>query len=148
MNVERFSLDANIFFYAIDASDPRRHQLATEVVERAALDFDCVIALQAFGEFFAAATRKNRMSIAEAGAQITDWQALFTAAYPGPNTLQQAIDAVVRHNLSFWDAMLWSVVKDSGVSVLLSEDFQDGRKLGGVYFRNPFTAKDPFQASS
>ncbi len=146
MSAERFSLDANVFFYAIDANDPRRHGRAAEIVERAAVEHDCVIALQAFCEFFAAATRKDGMTIAEAGAQVTDWQTLYTIAYPGPGSLQQAINAVAQHNLSFWDAMLWSVVKDAGVTVLLSEDFQDGRELGGVWFRNPFTTADPFQA--
>ena len=83
------------------------------------------------------------MPIPEATAQINDWQTLFTTVYPKPGSLQQAIDAVARHNLSFWDAMLWSVVKDAGATVLLSEDFQDGRELGGVRFLNPFTAEEP-----
>lgn len=146
MSVERFSLDANVFFYAIDATDPERHPRAAAIVERAALEHDCLIALQAYAEFFAAATRKGRMSIDDAAAQIADWGALFSTVYPGSGNLQQAIDAVAQHNLSFWDAMLWSVVKDAGVTVLLSEDLQDGRELGGVWFRDPFTAADPFAA--
>ena len=40
--------------------------------------------------------------------------------------------------------MLWSVVKSAGVTVLLSEYLQDGRELGGVWFRDPFAAVDPF----
>jgi predicted nucleic acid-binding protein len=87
------------------------------------------------------------MSIEEAGAQVADWQTLFTTVYPKPGSLPQAIDAVTRHNLSFWDAMLWSVVKDNGVTVLLSEDLQDGRELGSVWFRNPFIGTDPFLRS-
>ncbi len=145
MSAERFSLDANVFFYAIDTNDPRRHRRAVEIVERAASKHDCTIALQAYGEFFAAATRKGKMTIEDAGAQIADWQILFTTVYPAPGSLPQAIDAVAQHNLSFWDALLWSVLKEAGVTVLLSEDFQDGRELGGVWFRNPFTDADPFQ---
>jgi len=145
MSAERFSLDANVLFYAIDANDPHRHRRAAEIVERAAVEYDCIIALQAYAEFFAAATRKEKMTIAEAGEQIADWQTLFTTVYPAPGSLQQAIDAVAQHCLSFWDAMLWSVVKDAGGTVLLSEDLQDGRELGGVWFRNPFTPADPFR---
>lgn len=144
MSAERFSLDANVFFYAIDSSHPKRHRRAAEIVDRAAVEHECVVAVQAYAEFFAATTRKGKMSVAEAGAQVADWQTLFTTAYPAPGSLQQAIDAVARHGLSFWDAMLWSVVKNAGVTVLLSEDLQDGRELGGVWFRNPFTATDPF----
>ena len=132
MSAERFSLDANVFFYVIDSRDSHRHDCATKVFERAALKHDCIIPLQALCEFFAAATRKGKMTLAEAGAQITDWQTLFTTVYPVPGSLQQAIDAVAHHKLSFWDAMLWSVAKDAGATVLLSEDLQDDRELGGV----------------
>jgi predicted nucleic acid-binding protein len=34
--------------------------------------------------------------------------------------------------------MLWATVQQAGCRVLLSEDFQDGRKLGKVKFLNPF----------
>ncbi len=145
MSVERFSLDANVFFYAIDSRDPQRHHRAVEIVEQAALEHDCIITLQAYGEFFAAATRKGKITVEDAGAQIADWQTLFSTVYPSPGSLKQAIGAVARHNLSFWDAMLWSVAKEAGATVLLSEDLQDGRELGGVWFRNPFTAENPFE---
>lgn len=145
MSAERFSLDANVLFYAIDHHDRRRQQRAAETVARAAQEFDCIVPLQAFCEFFAAATRKERMSADEAAAQVADWQVLFATAYPGPASLRRAFDAVLRHNLAFWDALLWSVAKEAGVTVLLSEDLQDGRELGGVTFRNPFTGGDPFR---
>lgn len=130
--VHRYTLDAKLLFYAIDNNNLSRHQQAIELIEQAAAHHDCIVALQAYCEFFAAATRKGAMPIPEATAQINDWQTLFTTVYPKPGSLQQAVDAVARHNLSFWDAMLWSVVKDAGATVLLSEDFQDGRELGGV----------------
>lgn len=148
MSVERFSLDANVLFYAIDSNHPRRHAIAAEVIERAALNYDCIVALQAYCEFTAAATRKGRMSIEEAGAQVADWQTLFTTVYPAPGSLPQAIEAVAQHNLSFWDAMMWSVVKDNGGTVLLSEDLQDGRSLAGVRFCSPFSGDDPFRAAT
>lgn len=148
MSAERFSLDANILFYAVDSSDVDRHRKAMEVIERAAVEQDCLVALQAYCEFVVAATRKNRMSMAEARAQVSDWQMLFTTAYPTPTTLPQALDAVTQHSLSFWDAMLWSVVREAGATVLLTEDLQDGRVLGGVRFRNPFVVKDPFAPAS
>ncbi len=139
MSAERFSLDTNILFYAIDTNHPRRHRQAIRIVERAALELDCLIALQTYAEFFSAATRKGKMALNEAAEQIADWQELFTTVYPGPGNLQQAIHAVTQHNLSFWDAMLWSVLKSAGVTTLLSENLQDGRELGGVRFRNPFS---------
>lgn len=147
MSVERFSLDSNILFYSIDPGDAERHRDAVQIVERAALEHDCVVPLQAYAEFFSAATRKGKMAVAECSAQIADWQTLFSTVYPTPRSLPQAINAVAQHSISFWDALLWSVAKDAGATVLLSEDFQDGRELGGVWFRNPFTSDDPFRPS-
>jgi predicted nucleic acid-binding protein len=42
--------------------------------------------------------------------------------------------------MSFWDAQVWAVAKEGGVSYLLSEDFDDGAVVEGVRFVDPFTA--------
>jgi predicted nucleic acid-binding protein len=141
----RYALDANILFYSIDPADPHRHRQAGEIIERGALEFDCLIPLQAFCEFFASTLRKGKLEPTEAQAQIADWQTLFPTVYAGPRTLNPAIDAVRRHNFSFWDAMLWSTAREAGATVLLTEDFQHGRELGGVRFHNPFRDGEPFR---
>lgn len=145
MSGERFGLDANVLYYAIDHAEPRRHRQAVGLIDRAAREHDCIVPLQAFCEFFSAATRKGGMPFAEAAAQVADWQTLFTTAYPGPASLPRALDTCLQHGLAFWDALLWSVAKEAGVTVLLSEDLQDGRELKGVVFRNPFGDQDPFR---
>jgi predicted nucleic acid-binding protein len=137
MTDERFSLDTNILFYAIDNHDIAKHERASVVLEQLATRHGCIVPVQTYAEFFSAAIRKGKMSLSEAAAQIEDWQALFSTAYPRPGSLAQAIRGVRDHSLSFWDAMLWSVAKDSGATILLTEDFQDGQELGGVCFRNP-----------
>ncbi len=50
------------------------------------------------------------------------------------------MDAVEEHRLSFWDAMLWATARQAGSSAIVSEDMQDGRRLSGVEFINPFAA--------
>jgi predicted nucleic acid-binding protein len=47
-----------------------------------------------------------------------------------------------RHGLSFWDAMLWATADRVGVRYLLTEDFRDGRTLGGVTFVDPFRGEN------
>ena len=47
------------------------------------------------------------------------------------------------HSLSFWDAMVWAVADEAGVTLLLSEDFQHMRRLESVQFCNPFALNDP-----
>ena len=52
--------------------------------------------------------------------------------------------AVQQHEFAFWDAMIWAVAREAGVTLLLSEDFQHNRVLDGVRFVNPFLVKNPF----
>jgi predicted nucleic acid-binding protein len=137
MNGERVSLDANVLVYAADRTEPKRHKKAVSLVDQA-VDWDCVLTIQALSEFFAVVTKKNKMPIGDAEEQVLDWQELFPVVTPRSTALLQAIVAVKEHSLAFWDAMLWSVAKDAGVTLLLSEDFQQGRVLGGVRFNNPF----------
>ena len=46
--------------------------------------------------------------------------------------------AVGEHGLPFWDAMIWAAALRAGCRLFITEDFQDGRALGGVTFVNPF----------
>jgi len=46
--------------------------------------------------------------------------------------LGAAMRSVGEHRLAFWDAMLWATARRTGVRILISEDFQDGRMLDGV----------------
>ena len=46
--------------------------------------------------------------------------------------------AADHHGISFWDALLWATADRVGVRYLFTEDFQDGRTLGGVTFIDPF----------
>ncbi|MEN8220169.1 MAG: PIN domain-containing protein [Pseudomonadota bacterium] len=137
MNDKLITLDANILVYAIDIDAGKRHQQAIEIIEQVRF-FDCVLTLQALSEFFAVAIRKQKMPIEEAIAQINDWQEIFPTVSATPSSLSKAALAVQNHNLSFWDAMLWAAAHDANVTLLLSEDFQNGRILEGVKFLNPF----------
>ena len=135
----RFSLDTNILVYAVDRDAGERHARSMELVGRAARR-DCVLTVQALAEFFHATTRKNLLEPARAGAFVRDWLDVFHLASADHAALVDAMDAVEEHRLSFWDAMLWATARQIGCSAILSEDMQDGRRLSGVEFINPFAA--------
>jgi predicted nucleic acid-binding protein len=143
MCAERVSLDANILFYAIDRDAGERHRRAIEVMRRVALDVDCLLTVQALAEFFAATTRKGKMAATEAAAQVEDWLTLFPVAAATPTSLRRALRVMQHHRLDFWDAMLWAAAREAGVTLLLSEDLQDGQVIEGVRFSNPFAKDDP-----
>jgi predicted nucleic acid-binding protein len=137
-----FTLDTNILVYAMDRDAGKRHDVALEIVDRAA-EAGCVLILQSLCEFYAAVTRKGKMPREEAEAQIHDWLELFPVVPATSKSLAKALRAVREHNLSFWDAMLWAAAVEGGVTLLLSEDFQHGQVLGGIRFCNPFALDQP-----
>ncbi len=137
----RFSLDTNILVYAVDLNSGLRHDEAVEMVGQAA-KCDCVLTIQSLAEFFRATTRKGLLDPAHAGAFVRDWLGLFDIASADDQALVDAMDAVEEHGLSFWDAMLWATARRARCSAILTEDLQDGRRLGGVQFLNPFRTEN------
>lgn len=134
----RITLDTNILIYSVDRDAKLKHEIACTLIEKAML-VDCVLTVQALAEFYTAATRKKYASHEEVMMFIEDWIKIFPVIGTGGNVLMRALSAVQEDNLSSWDAMIWSAAKEAGCTILISEDFQDGRKLGGILIRNPFS---------
>jgi predicted nucleic acid-binding protein len=137
----KLTIDTNLLVYAIDTADLNKHRAVHALLDTL-VEQDTVVSVQALAEFFYVVTRKGRLSTDEARNRIEDWQALFPVIAAGANTLSHAIDGLRRFQMPFWDAMLWATAQEAGVSVLLSEDFQDLALIEGVRFVNPFNHVD------
>ena len=133
----RFTLDTNLLIYAVDRGAGERNSAADALMQRAA-EKDCVLTVQALGEFFHATTRKGRATVEQALAYTRLWQRVFRITASGQTTFNQAVEYVRDHRLSFWDAMLWVTAGEAGCAFVLSEDLQHRRSLGGVEVLNPF----------
>jgi predicted nucleic acid-binding protein len=103
---------------------------------------DCVLTVQSLAEFFHATTRKGKLPATKAEAFIERWRAVFPVHAASVHSLADAIQAVRRDALSFWDAMLWGVAKQASCSLLLSEDMHDGQIVGGIRIVDPFARKN------
>ena len=130
------SLDSNVLIDAVDRAD-RRHPRAVELLARAA-HADCVLSIQSLAEFYHVVTRKGLAPRNEATAQVEDMLTSFTTRAHDAAALRAAIGIVTEHRIGFWDAMLCATVQGAGCEVLLSEDLQDGRALGGLHIVDPF----------
>jgi predicted nucleic acid-binding protein len=62
----------------------------------------------------------------------------FTIVYPTEQVLRMALHGLERYQLSWFDAHLWAYAEVYGLSFLISEDFQHGRRYGTVTAFNPF----------
>jgi len=133
----RFTLDTNILVYAIDKDAGDRHRIALQLVRRAR-GKDCIVTLQALGELFRTLTGKVMVKPATAIAIVHGWRDAVPVFAADEICLIDAMDAVSDHGWSFRDAMILATAKRAGCRLLISEDGQDGRTLGGVTIVNPF----------
>jgi predicted nucleic acid-binding protein len=137
MSVERFTLDTNILIYSIDSQAGVRQRMARQVIDLA-LRCDCWLTLQVISEFYAAATRKGWMAVAEAAAQAADWLDLFPCLPSSPTAVRTALAAAASARASYWDALLIATAAEGGCTAILTEDLAAGGLLGGVRVLNPF----------
>lgn len=136
----RFTLDTNILVYAVDHDAGERHRVARDLVSRAR-GRDCVLTLQSLAELFRALSgAKHGVPAARAASIVQAWRDAVPVVAADETCLADAMDAVTHHHWSFWDAMIWATAKRHGCRLLLTEDGQAGRTLGGVTLVDPFGA--------
>ena len=138
MSADRYTFDTNILFYFLDAQSPQKHEQARRLIGLADAD-RCIVPVQTLGELCNTVAKKRRDLLPQAQEFVTDLRDLFRTASASTDDVLEAIAAHQQHGLQFWDALLWATARRAGCALLLSEDLQDGRTLGGVTFRNPFT---------
>ena len=130
-------VDTNVFLYAIDRADQRKHQAAQ--VWRAELwkSRRGRTSFQVLQEFFVNATQKSLSSKEEARAEVRDLLAWNPVALNGV-TLERGWKIQDRYKLSFWDALIVAAARQAVCGFLLTEDLQSGQNLDGVVVVNPF----------
>jgi predicted nucleic acid-binding protein len=138
MSADRYTFDTNILFYSLDHRSPGKHRLALQLVGNAD-PANCIVLSQALGELCNAAAKKRRDLLPVVERTVSATTRLFTTVTAAPEDFLEALTAHQQHGFQFWDAVLWATARRAGCKILLSEDLQDGRNLGGVLFRNPFT---------
>jgi len=133
----RSFFDTNVLIYADDKAAPAKQRRALELVAEYRRARTGVVSLQVLQEYFVTVTRKLHLDPAIARRKV-ELLAEFHVAAPDVSDILAAIDLHRLHNLSFWDALIVRSAKQSGCTVLLSEDMQHTRDLDGLQIVNPF----------
>jgi predicted nucleic acid-binding protein len=133
----RSFFDTNVLVYADDKAAPAKQRRALELVAEHRRAGTGVVSLQVLQEYFVTVTRKLGVD-ARIVRRKVELLAEFDVAAPDVADILAAIDLHRLHGFSFWDALVLRAAKQSGCSVLLSEDFQESREVDGVRVVNPF----------
>ena len=131
------AFDTNILVYAVDRREGDRRTTASLLIERAVRGRRGMLILQTLAEFYSVTTGKLKGQPEDMLRFLDCLRALLAVHAADERDFDRAT-RTDRHGLSFWDALLWATADRIGARYLLSEDFQDGRVLGGVTFVDPF----------
>ncbi|HEX9093990.1 MAG TPA: PIN domain-containing protein [Coriobacteriia bacterium] len=135
----RFLLDTNVLVYGVDVADPVKQARAIDVI-RWARGRGGMVSTQVVGEFVRAVTTRIAPPLRRCDAvglareYLLEWPVLTVE----PITTVEALRGFAEHGLSWWDAQLWATARMSGVPVIVTEDFEDGRVIDGIRFTDPF----------
>lgn len=135
-------VDTNILVYAFDNNEKEKQKIAQKVLREKGEIGEIALSTQVLQEFFVIVTRKLKepLPINDASKTVQ----LFSA-YPLVQVSPKLIlNAIKRHrddSFSFWDALIVEAALQAGSDILLSEDMQDGRQIGRLSIKNPFSTK-------
>lgn len=132
------TFDTNILVYTLPAPTNTKRNQARELLIRGARPQAGILLLQSLTEFSHVAARKFGLSINSIRRRVRDWRDAIPVHAAGGEDLMAALDLVRDHRIGFWDALLCATAERAGLQYLLSEDMQDGRRLGSLTIVNPF----------
>jgi len=121
--------DTNLFIYATDERDPVRQAAALAATE-ALQARQSPIALQVCGEFYRACTRRLKRSPWEAAQGARNLMTAYPTFAQTRHSMERALAEAAAGRLSFWDAALLAAADEAGCTHMLSEDMQDGLRVG------------------
>jgi predicted nucleic acid-binding protein len=130
--------DTNILVYAYDVTAGAKRELARALVERLWREQSGGLSIQVLQELFVTLTRKvnQPVDVATARTIVADLGAWQVVA-PTLSDVLAAIDASVRWQLPFWDALIVTAAQRAGAHVLWSEDLNAGQRFNGLTVRDP-----------
>ena len=137
----RTFVDTNIFVYWLDASEPKKRNIADDWLRRLWREQEGRTSLQVVNELYVTLTRKlkHRLSCEDAWETA---QTLFAwDPYPtNRELLARAKEIEARFGISWWDSLIVAAAQLQECRLLLSEDLQHGMHFGQVVIQNPFEA--------
>ncbi|HZB88573.1 MAG TPA: PIN domain-containing protein [Terracidiphilus sp.] len=133
----RTFFDTNVLVYAEDSREPEKRKTALALILEHRRRRTGVVSLQVLQEFFVTATLKLKLDPVLAREKV-EFHARFQVVEPAVADILAAIDFHRLYRVSYWDALVLHSARQSGCSVLLTEDMQDGQIVDGVRIVNPF----------
>jgi len=136
---DKVFFDTNILVYAFDKNEAQKSPIAKRLISEYGSTGKLTLSTQVLQEFYVTVTRMSRSLLSkEAAEDIVADLAEFPLVQVDKTIITLAMKRHQSGEFSFWDSMIVESALQSGCDVLLSEDMQDGRKIGSLTISNPF----------
>lgn len=131
-------VDTNILVYAHDRSTGIKHVKARELVQALWDSGDGVLSTQVLQELCVNLRRKagSPLTLDEVRSLIRDYAA-WEIVTNTPESVLEALEIENRYQISFWDALIIQAARQSGASILYSEDLAAGQHYVSIRVVNP-----------
>jgi predicted nucleic acid-binding protein len=123
-----------------DVRDPALQRLAILTYDQLSVQNRLVLSAQCLTEFVNVATRKISppLSTVEAAIQVGRFSTSAVVYPVDADVVRDAVHAMVTHQMSIWDALIWAVAFRNYVPTIVTEDAQSRPIIEGVRYISPF----------
>lgn len=133
-------LDTNLFIYHLE--DPRagKGRVANDIIRNGLSAGTACISFQVVQECLNTALRKSEIPL-DTGQTRRYLETVLAPLMQIPATTglyQRALDIQGRYRYGFYDGLIIAAALEAGCRHLLTEDLQDGHRIGQLTIRNPF----------
>ena len=134
-----YFLDTNIFIYALDRSDTKKHQISKELITQALTTGKFHISFQVVQEFINVSLKKlSGFSVSDCNEYLDAALFPILTVYPSKELYRESLIIHQRWKYGFYDSLVIAAAKQVDANTIYSEDLQDGQSIGSTKIVNPF----------
>ena len=131
-------LDTNILVYAVTDDDPRKREIAIDLITHALeVNHDGCISTQVLQEFCNTMYKKTKRTRQEIDALLDGFRDLLKADVT-IYLVRHAMDVKEEYGIQFYDALIVSTAEKLGCTEIVSEDLNPDQTYRGMAVVNPF----------
>jgi len=134
---DKVFVDSNILIYLFTSDDNEKKKIAGEVIDYLSEKAVIAVSLQVVNEVCSVLLKKGYTE-AEVGLIAGHIMDISDMCPYTESVFHIAADLRSRYSLSYWDSQIIAAAINAECRGLISEDFQDGLKIGSMLIRNVF----------
>jgi len=130
--------DTNILVYSVDPRDPRKQNIAVQILAHAMdVNHDGAISVQVLSEFANTLLSKFMLSAERTETYVSLFYPLLRTEVSA-DMVRNAMFIKKEYGIQFYDALIVATAEKLGCHEIVSEDFNNGQIYRGMTAINPF----------